>query len=181
MTVKVFICIEPAFGPKYAQWFRVRIMKNCFANLLLAVLIVVMTVSGQTQSLQTYPFARYPAEGLYKGKPALPKLTTPTQREFRTVIRRGARKGPNFAGHYTVVELGCGSNCVVFAVVNAANGEVYDSDMPPINDEYPCGLLYKLESKLFVVEKSSTANGNCEARLYTWDGSRFVPVHDSTP
>jgi len=115
----------------------------------------------------------------YKGKPAPPKLTTRSQREFRTLLRQGAQKGPNFAGHYTVVEWGCGSNCVVFAIVDAANGKVYDRDMPPINDQYPCGLLYRLESRLFVVEKSSAPNGNCEARLYTWNGIRFVPVQDS--
>ena len=109
------------------------------------------------------------------------QLATPTQREFRTILRNGARKGPNFAGHYTVVEWGCGSNCVVFAVVDARNGEVHERNIPPMNDQYPCGLLYKVESTLFVVEKSSTPGGACEAQLYTWDGSHFVSVQNPAP
>ena len=157
--------------------FRIAFMKSNVATLLSLLLLAVIPLFGQNP--QPYPFAQYPAPAPYKGKPAPPKLTTRSQREFRTVLRQGAQKGPNFAGHYTVVEWGCGSNCVVFAVVDAANGKVYDRDMPPINDQYPCGLSYRLESRLFVVEKSSTPNGNCEARLYTWNGSRFVPAQDS--
>jgi len=152
-------------------------MKSKVATLLSVLLLFVLPVFGQNP--QPYLFARYPAPAPYKGKPAPPKLTTRSQRKLRTVLRQGAQKGPNFAGRYTIVEWGCGSNCVVFAVVDAANGNVYDRDMPPTNGQYLCGLSYKLESKLFVVEKSSTPNGNCEAQHYTWNGSRFVPVPDA--
>jgi hypothetical protein len=44
---------------------------------------------------------------------------------FRTVLREGAARGPNFAGHYTVVHWGCGSPCVSFAIVDASTGSVY--------------------------------------------------------
>jgi hypothetical protein len=122
-----------------------------------------------------YPFRKYPVRK-YKGKPAPPRLITPTQREFRTTIRGGARKGPNFAGHYTVVEWGCGSNCVVCAVVDAITGTVYDNDLPNPDDGYPCGLLYRRDSKLFVVEKSAAPTSECEPSFYIWEGSKFVPL-----
>jgi hypothetical protein len=80
-----------------------------------------------------------------------------------------------------VQKIGQVTNCVVFAVVNAVDGKVYDSGMPSVNDQYPCGLVYRLESSLFVVEKSSTPNGDCKAWLYAWDGSRFIPVQDPMP
>jgi hypothetical protein len=156
-------------------------MKTSLATVLLLLVLSVASATGQNENPPSYPFTQYPAGRLYKGKPVPPKLITPAQREFRTVIRRGEAKGPNFAGHYTVVEWGCGSNCVVFAVVDAVNGKVYDRGMPSVNDQYPCGLLYRLESRLFVVEKSSTPNGDCKAWLYTWEGSRFIPVQDSAP
>jgi len=156
-------------------------MTNSLASVLL--LVAVMPVIGQTQPPESpsYPFASYPADRLHIGKPAEPKLKTPTQREFRTVLRSGAKKGPNFAGHYTVVEWGCGSNCVVYAVVDALNGKIYERDMPPVNDQYPCGLLYKVESTLFVVKKSTTLGGACDAQLYRWNGSHFVPVQSLAP
>jgi len=167
-------------GYLLVQW-QVCVMKANVATVFLLLILSATVAIGQNQNPPFYPFARYPAEPLYKGKPVAPKLITPTQRQFRTVLRKGRGKGPNFAGHYTVVEWGCGSNCVSFTVVDAVNGKVYDTDMPPLNDEYPCGLLYKLESRLFVVAKSSSGNGDCKAHLYIWDGSRFKPVHDSTP
>src|SRR6266478_1051571 len=82
-------------------------------------------LAGAELPYSKYPYAKYPARQ-YKGKLATPRLITPTQREFRTVIRRGAVKGPNFVGHYTVAEWGCGSNCVVYAVIDAITGAVYD-------------------------------------------------------
>jgi hypothetical protein len=153
-------------------------MKNSVGRALLLVLVTTATVIGQagSQESHSYPFARFPVHRLYRGKPAQPKLTTPTQREFRTVLRNGAKKGPNFAGQFTVVEWGCGSNCVVFAVIDARTGKVFDNDMPLINDEYPCGLSYRVESTLFVVEKSSTPDGTCQPELYNWVGSAFVPA-----
>ena len=37
----------------------------------------------------------------------------------------GAKDGPNFAGHYTIVRWGCGSDCRQFAIVDARTGTVY--------------------------------------------------------
>lgn len=162
------------------QW-RVCVMKSSIATVLLLLIVSATVATGQNENPPSYPFAHYPAERSFKGKPAPPKLITPTQRQFRTVLRKGERKGPNFAGHYTVVEWGCGSNCVSFAIVDAVNGRVYDTGMPAINDEYPCGLLYRLQSTLFVVVKSRSGMlSSCKAHLYIWDGSRFTPVHDSS-
>ena len=109
-------------------------MKSRVVSGFLLLLVAVTTVIGQTQSpqSQSYPFARYPADRLFTGKPAQPKLMTSKQRQFQTVLRNGAKKGPNFAGHYTVVEWGCGSNCVVFAVVDAVSGEVHEHNLLPV-------------------------------------------------
>jgi hypothetical protein len=132
---------------------------------------------AHAQNDRALPFDRYPAGRIYKARPAAPKLITANQREFRTVIRIGAAKGPNFAGHYTIVEWGCGSNCVVYAVVDALTGKVFDSKLPPVNNVYPCGLSYKLESTLFVVESSQQIESTCIPAYYAWNGSRFIPVH----
>jgi len=38
-------------------------------------------------------------------------LSSPEWREYRTMLRKGAKKGPNFASHFTVVQWGCGTQC----------------------------------------------------------------------
>jgi hypothetical protein len=140
--------------------------------LLVSAALSLSYLAGAESPYSKYPFAKYPARH-YNGKLANPRLITPTQREFRTVIRRGAVKGPNFAGHYTVAEWGCGSNCVVYAVIDAITGAVYDKGLPNPNEGYPCGLLYQRDSNLLVLEQSATIQSKCEPSLYVWQGSRF--------
>jgi hypothetical protein len=60
------------------------------------------------------------------GKPAAPVLRTQMQRTFRTVIREAAEKGPNFAGHYTLAEWGCGAGCMSMAIVDSRTGQMFD-------------------------------------------------------
>jgi hypothetical protein len=70
-------------------------------------------------------FSDYPVPQIYQGKPAAPILSK-SQREYRTVIREGAKSKVQFAGHYTIPVFGCGSGCEDFYIVDSANGRVYD-------------------------------------------------------
>ena len=78
-------------------------------------------------------FEEYPATP-FKGKPAVAKVERASDRMFRTRIREGAAKGPNFAGHFTIVQWGCGAGCVSSVIVDAVDGTVYH--MP--SAELPC-------------------------------------------
>lgn len=64
--------------------------------------------ANQATNLAVPQFEQYKVK-IYSGKPAVPVLRTPEDREYRTRIREGATAGPNFAGHYTVVIIGCGT------------------------------------------------------------------------
>jgi hypothetical protein len=70
-------------------------------------------------------FSDFPAQQNFTGIPAMPMLRTAGQRLLRTQIREAARKGPNFAGHYTIAEWGCGTSCVSLAVIDAETGVVF--------------------------------------------------------
>jgi hypothetical protein len=50
----------------------------------------------------------------------------PLARKFRTLIREQMRDaGVNFAGHYTMASMGCGTGCSITAIVDARNGIAY--------------------------------------------------------
>ena len=99
----------------------------------------------KAQKTETPRFEDYMVTEMFTGTPAPPILATPEQRMYRTRIRNGVStgadvwigsyknpikgKGPNFAGHYFVIRWGCGSQCVMMAVVDAATGIVYK---PPL-------------------------------------------------
>ncbi len=71
--------------------------------------------------------------------PAEPKLPTRDDRMFRTMIRRGAADGPNFAGPYTIAAWGCGASCLSTAIVDARSGHVFSSFGLGVIDANSCG------------------------------------------
>jgi hypothetical protein len=53
-------------------------------------------------------------------------------RRYRTALRNAAKSGPDFAGHYKIVQLGCGSSCSYWALINEISGNV--SFFPEMED-----------------------------------------------
>jgi hypothetical protein len=104
----------------------------------------------------------------------------------------GAAKGPNFAGQYTIIEWGCGSGCIAFAIVDAVSGRIY-YPIPFSALALPYqgtatgraykGLEYRLNSALLIAdgcpeenENASETLKNCGTRYYKWEQQRFVLV-----
>lgn len=56
---------------------------------------------------------------IFSGTPAKPILTEKRARLYRTVLREGTERGPNFAGHYTVVTWGAGMGNFSLAFIDA--------------------------------------------------------------
>lgn len=144
---------------------------------LIAVLVSLLVVSTPAQKPRPGPrFEDFLVRNIFSGTPARPALETTEEREFRTVIRRGVAKGwgvddgitgrpfpgpgPNFAGHYVIVAWGCGSPCLMAAIVDLKTGRVF----PPPFHHGPGGsyfhvpwafpmdppLSYRLDSRLLI-------------------------------
>ena len=70
--------------------------------------------------------SKYPAEQASVTALAKPIIKSKLTRIFRTRITEGAKSGPNFAGHYTVVRWGCGAGAFMFVVVDSITGKIYE-------------------------------------------------------
>ncbi len=93
---------------------------------ILGIVLLVLSAGVQAGDWERAPkFSDFPAKTMFKGKPAPVRIEGRKARMFRTVLRQGAKEGPNFAGHYTVVVWGCGADSFSLAVVDARNGKVY--------------------------------------------------------
>jgi len=67
----------------------------------------------------------YPTKDRYYGKPAPVDFTTsPKAKEFLTRLTEGESRGPNAAGHYTVVQIGWTGNGYFTYVVDARDGKI---------------------------------------------------------
>jgi hypothetical protein len=127
-------------------------------------------------------YADYPVKERFSGRPAAPDLkSNPDAKQFASVLKEGAAKGPDFAGHYTVVMWGCGAGCQSFVIVDAKTGSIYTS---PFSSE--AGVCYRLDSALFIVDpirEDVLVDGTVPARMkttyYAWDGEKMNPVGES--
>ena len=126
-------------------------------------------------------------------------LATTQQRLFRTRIRNGVSKGlgvwngswkdplkssgPNFAGHYYVIRWGCGSNCLMMAVVDAKDGKVHGPplngagtelyvSMDPMSD---VEIDFRRDSSLIVLHNACRyARRECGVYYFNWQNDEFV-------
>jgi hypothetical protein len=94
-------------------------------------LLILLALSSQQaprspeQARQPPVFQEYRVAQVYRGKPATPVFRTREELEFRTRIREGAAKGPNFAGHHAVVEWGGGTGTGHFVIVDVKTGQIF--------------------------------------------------------
>lgn len=111
-------------------------------------------------------FEDYPVKEIFQGVPApvdfttVPNVTVASpgaSGDFKTKLIEGAKEGPNFASHYTVVEWGCGTECQNHMIVDAITGKVYS--LPEPHFVTVRGVNFRLESRLLV------ANPPCQSPL----------------
>ena len=123
-------------------------MRLLWKNFLALPLVTGIALTAiPSQSIAAAPnFAQYRVTQRYNGRPAPVNLNSPEARRFRTVLTNGARRGPNFAGHYTVVTWGCGTSCQSMAIVDARTGRVYMTGITA-----SLGVKHQLNSRLLVV------------------------------
>jgi hypothetical protein len=112
-------------------------------NPLYQLLAIVIMAAIMPAADRPPDFADFKVAAEFHGPPAEPIFATAEQKRYRTRIRRGVREGawigngdsatrttgPNFAGHLYVIRWGCGSDCLMMAVVDAENGKIYGSPL----------------------------------------------------
>jgi hypothetical protein len=142
-------------------------------------------------------FEDYGVSEVFEGTPVAPVLATPEQRRYRTRIRDGVLKdtgfagtwrhsikspGPNFAGHYFIMEWGCGSQCVMMAIADAKTGTIYG---PPLSEKgslwVPLDNLSEMEIEFrrdtsLMVLRNACRNFRKECGIYyfNWKDNRFT-------
>jgi hypothetical protein len=159
-------------------------ISNKFSVFPLIFFVMASSVSDGHSQVRLPRFEDYPARKTFTGKPAPVKFSTRRARRYRTALANGAKKGSDFAGHFTIVSWGCGTACSEFAVVNAKTGDVY---FPPFFYNYgliempeslkdaisSLGQEYRIDSRLFIAHGSKAHNGK-GIHFYRWDGNRFT-------
>lgn len=96
----------------------------------------------------------------------LPKYVDQSDREQISYFVN--KYGPNFADHYTVVTLGCGTQCQYFVVVDDITGIVYYAKLSSF-----WGAYFNADSKLLVKNPPEILNRECYSGISPEDKSPF--------
>ena len=108
----------------------------------------------------------------YKGKVQLPEFNGRDRAyaNYRSRIIAGIKAGPNFAGHYAFVEIGCGTSCRFAFVADVATGQVFSF---PFGGEnyYMLQLQYSVRSPV-VLGRCVEVDACWQDRI-EWDGKAF--------
>lgn len=125
---------------------------------------------------QSYDFNRY-SVSVWHGHRATPSFTG-TQRRYlmlRTRLQDGFLNNPLTAGHYVVIEIGCGTQCTGVSFGDVANGKIIP--FPLGGEDFP-GLDLKTapDSRLVVARWGSSFEHQCTQRQYVIQAARFVQV-----
>lgn len=147
-------------------------------------LIFVWAVAlGFAQDRPLPKFDDFKVAEIFKGQPAVPILTTPRQRQYRTMIRRGAKDNFSFAGHFKIAGWGCGSSCSGFAIVDSKTGQVFDTPFeyyewnalildPAYARDYGPemeNISFRNDSRLLII-RGCPEEKNCGTYYYEWTG-----------
>jgi ankyrin repeat protein len=116
-------------------------------------------------------FEDFSVSAVYKGPHApLDLSSNPEAQTYRTRLREGAKKPPNFAGHYVMVEWGCGTECTVYMMVDVKNGRVFDAPLALM------GGAFQLNSSLFMAN-ADTNDAFYASRFFLWNNGRFNLIY----
>lgn len=109
---------------------------------------------------------------VYQGRIQLPDFAGRDRQfaTFRTRIANEMSTGPNFAGHYALVEMGCGTGCRFVVIGDVATGRV--GRFPYGGEEYNMlDLRYGVKSNYVTAQWVS--NGRCYSDFLEWTGESF--------
>lgn len=153
-------------------------MSRHLTSKLYRLLALVLLIAGTSYAADSPPkFADFSVKEHFIGEPARVDLNgNPKAKRFRTVLRNGAKTGPNFAGHYTVVKWGCGTACAEFAIVDTKNGRVYFPSTIKFNSyalvhDGTEPFQFQKDSALFVIVGEPDETDKLGVYYYKWTGS----------
>jgi len=162
--------------------------------------VLARSAWAQAPSSRLPRFEDYGINDIFKGTPAAPLIETPLDRMYRTRIRQGVTKGwgtfrdgkeqagPNFAGHYFVIQWGCGTSCLMMVVVDALTGKIHHLPLAfgregnqkiglPMFGLRPAEVDFRVTSRLFTMnacpEHPNRAHASCFSYYYLWQDNEW--------
>ncbi len=141
---------------------------DTFSKLKLVLITLLFCACSPAQADQL-SFDQFPAGTVYKGQAHLPDFSGRDRKfvDYRTRIREGLSKGPNFAGHYSVIQFGCGTECTFVYVADNQTGKIFQFPLGG-DDNLDLDLSFELNSRLLIAQWANDKD-ECKLEFFDWD------------
>jgi hypothetical protein len=104
-------------------------------------------------------------------------LDSAIARQYRTRLREEVKLPPNFAGKYRLVQWGCGTTCILGAVIDRKTGRIiplpFSVCCSAAQDERFQAIEFRPDSRLIIFRGLRNEQGVDGSHFYTFDGHRF--------
>lgn len=158
-------------------------------GLLLYAVLGASAAQAQQRAARTPKFADHPVAEFRGSKP--PLQLDREERGYRTRYRALYDSPPNFAGHYSVTEVGCGMGCTFLLAVDLKTGKPVSFKVPGGEELTHCPDQYRdakgepifhqidvrPTSRLMVVSGRMPGN-ECGARYFVETNGRMMQIRD---
>ncbi|HMV46348.1 MAG TPA: hypothetical protein PLD20_33270 [Blastocatellia bacterium] len=151
------------------------------ANTVITAFFTFFLCLGATAQDKIPKFKDYPVTEVYHG-PVAQLVLTKDDLMFRTRLKEAAKEKPNFAGNYILTFWGCGTECVMGAMIDAKTGKVYwlPSSLccwGTLVDDKFSPIEYRLNSKLLVLSgERNEKEGDNGAHFYKFENGTFTHI-----
>lgn len=122
-----------------------------------------------------YRFVDYPVKEVYDGPIAeLDRKSHELAQVFPTRIREQLAGGADFAGHYSVMEAGCGTECQMIVITDVITGKVIGGLTAR------AGVEFKLDSQLIITDSDPfcVSEGLCEPAYYELESGKLIELRN---
>jgi len=137
---------------------------------------LVLAITGAPALSQSIDFSRY-GVAVWQGRRATPVFSGPKDPDymFRTAIRAGFATAPLAAGHYAIIQIGCGMECVGYVFGDVRDGHIIHF---PIGGEYypSLALTTAPDSRLVIAKWGVPFAETCKSRKYVLIGNEFAAL-----
>ncbi len=136
----------------------------------LGIFALPVTITSQIAIAGNYTFGQFSVSSVYNGKTQLPDFKGRDKNfsTYRTRIRNGLKNGPNFAGHFSVIQIGCGMLCSFAFIADNQTGQVFNFPRGGENN-MEMQLLFRPDSRLLLAQWADYDADSCVLEYFKWD------------
>jgi hypothetical protein len=141
----------------------------------------VSVASSTVASFKKPVSSDFPARARFTGKTVLPDFKGRDRdfNNFRTRIRNGMRDGPNFAGHYSLIQIGCGTGCTFVVIADNNTGRPASFPRGGEDNMY-LTLDYRRDSRLLAAQWLDSESDICVIEFFDFDRDKWTPISKTT-